>query len=141
MLDFGRHYGLTIATCVPADPASKGGSGERCQDREGRSGAHGGEPAARLRQLRRARGGVRGVLQQVNARPHRVTRRAPARCWPRNGPAASAARDTVHRGVRGDPHGAAEHPDDQRSSTGQYSVPHTLVGQTVWVRPLRGSRW
>ena len=23
---FGRHYGLTIATCVPADPASKGGS-------------------------------------------------------------------------------------------------------------------
>ena len=26
MLDFGRHYGLTIATCVPADPASKGGS-------------------------------------------------------------------------------------------------------------------
>ncbi len=26
MLDFARHYGLTIATCVPADPASKGGS-------------------------------------------------------------------------------------------------------------------
>src|SRR5450756_884612 len=23
---FGRHYGLTVATCVPADPASKGGS-------------------------------------------------------------------------------------------------------------------
>jgi hypothetical protein len=23
---FARHYGLTIATCVPADPASKGGS-------------------------------------------------------------------------------------------------------------------
>ena len=26
---FGRHYGLTAATCVPADPASKGGS-EAC---------------------------------------------------------------------------------------------------------------
>ena len=26
MLEFGKHYGLTIATCVPADPASKGGS-------------------------------------------------------------------------------------------------------------------
>ena len=25
-LTFGRHYGLTIATCLPADPASKGGS-------------------------------------------------------------------------------------------------------------------
>ena len=26
MLDFARHYGLTITTCVPAHPASKGGS-------------------------------------------------------------------------------------------------------------------
>lgn len=27
MVAFGRHYGLTVATCVPADPASKGGAG------------------------------------------------------------------------------------------------------------------
>ncbi len=26
LVAFGRHYGLTIATCVPADPQSKGGS-------------------------------------------------------------------------------------------------------------------
>jgi transposase len=26
MLEFARHYGCSIATCVPADPASKGGS-------------------------------------------------------------------------------------------------------------------
>src|SRR5258708_2593923 len=25
-VELGRHYGLTIATCVPYDPASKGGS-------------------------------------------------------------------------------------------------------------------
>ena len=25
-VEFGRHYGLTGATCVPYDPASKGGS-------------------------------------------------------------------------------------------------------------------
>jgi hypothetical protein len=25
-VEFGRHYGLTVATCVPYDPASKGGS-------------------------------------------------------------------------------------------------------------------
>ena len=29
MVEFGRHYGVTIATCVPADPASKGGSETR----------------------------------------------------------------------------------------------------------------
>ena len=26
IVSVGRHYGLTIATCVPADPESKGGS-------------------------------------------------------------------------------------------------------------------
>ena len=26
IVEVGRHYGLTIATCVPADPQSKGGS-------------------------------------------------------------------------------------------------------------------
>jgi hypothetical protein len=26
IVSVGRHYGLTIATCVPADPQSKGGS-------------------------------------------------------------------------------------------------------------------
>ena len=25
-VEFGRHYGLTVATCVPHDPASRGGS-------------------------------------------------------------------------------------------------------------------
>jgi len=26
VVKFGRHYGLTVATCVPYDPASEGGS-------------------------------------------------------------------------------------------------------------------
>ena len=30
-----RHYGLTIATCVPSDPQSKGGSEATVQDRQG----------------------------------------------------------------------------------------------------------
>ena len=29
IVEVGRHYGLTIATCVPADPQSKGGSARR----------------------------------------------------------------------------------------------------------------
>jgi len=33
-----RHYGLTIATCVPADPQNKGGSEAGGTDREGRPG-------------------------------------------------------------------------------------------------------
>jgi hypothetical protein len=33
-VESGRHYGLTVATCVPYDPASKG---MRCQEKGIRS--------------------------------------------------------------------------------------------------------
>ena len=128
---FGRHYGLTAATCVPADPASKGGSRRAC-----------GSPrptwcprtrtCSRLRQLRRAGGGLRGVhhRDQRAAAPRHPP--CPGRdAHPGAGPAASAARDTVHRRVRGDPHGRRQHPDGQLRAL-QYSVPHRLVGETVW---------
>jgi hypothetical protein len=46
MLDFSRHYGLTIATCVPADPATKGGSENAVKGRQGGPGADPGESAA-----------------------------------------------------------------------------------------------
>ena len=74
-----RHYGLTIATCVPADPQSKGGS----------------EATVRIAKAdlvpteHNLRGGLRGLrasssgacaafCERVNTREHRVTRRAPA---------------------------------------------------------------
>jgi hypothetical protein len=74
----GRHYGITIATCVPADPESKGGS----------------EATVRIAKrdvvptevnLRDAYGAFVELEQacsafcgEVNARPHRETRRPPA---------------------------------------------------------------
>src|SRR5581483_8551814 len=78
LVAFGRHYGLTVATCLPADPQSKGGS----------------EATVRIAQadlvpteanLLPAYGGWAELAAacdawcaEVNARPHRATRRAPA---------------------------------------------------------------
>jgi len=39
------HYGMTIRTCVPADPQSKGGTEASVRIAKGPSGADGGEPA------------------------------------------------------------------------------------------------
>ena len=73
-----RHYGLTIATCVPADPESKGGSEATVRIAKGdlvptehnlRSDY---EDFAQLERACEALG------ERVNAREHRITRRAPA---------------------------------------------------------------
>ena len=45
---FARHYGLTVATCLPGRPGDQGRQRGHRPDREGRLGAHLGEPAARL---------------------------------------------------------------------------------------------
>ena len=47
---------------------------------------------------------------EINARPHRVTRRPPAEMLAEERfPSASAARSPLYGGVRGDPHRRADH--------------------------------
>ena len=78
MLDFARHYGLTVATCVPADPASKGGSENAVKIAKADlvpCEANLLPGYASFAELEQACG---VFCEQVNARPHRVTRRAPA---------------------------------------------------------------
>ena len=62
IVSVARHYGLTIATCVPGDPQSKGGSVATVRV-AGRSVPDRPQPAVGLWVLRRARGRVRGVLR------------------------------------------------------------------------------
>ena len=60
MVAVGGHYGITVATCVPADPESKGGSRRRCGSLRP-TWCPPREPARRLHQLGRAGRCVRGV--------------------------------------------------------------------------------
>lgn len=71
--------------------------------------------------------------EQVNARPHRESRRAPVEDAGRGAcSVAPAADDAVHGGVR---HHKAGEPGCHRLVEGvRYSVPHQLVDTRVWVR-------
>jgi transposase len=78
IVSVGRHYGLTIATCVPADPESKGGS--EATVRIARA-----DLVPTDHNLRAAYGSFaeldaecQAFCERVNAREHRVTRRPPA---------------------------------------------------------------
>ncbi len=78
IVSVGRHYGLTIATCVPADPQSKGGSEAtvRIAKADLVPTDHNLRPAYRdMAELELA---CEAFCERVNTREHRVTRRPPA---------------------------------------------------------------
>lgn len=129
-----HHYGLTLATCVVADPESKGGSEATVRiakadlvptdanllDEYGRFG----DVAAACEQL----------CDELNGRPHRVTRRAPAEML-------LEERSRLHR-VPDQPYTLAF---GMSRTVGtklplidldlcQYSVPQELRGEVVWAR-------
>lgn len=131
---FGQHYGLTVATCVPADPATKGGS-EACV-RVAKADlvpteANLLQEYASFAELEAA---CAAFCDQVNARPHRVTRRAPVemlaeeaqRLHPLPAAPFTAAFGVMRTVGLNTPMVSFE--------VGQYSVPHTLAGELVWVR-------
>lgn len=134
MVTFARHYGFTVATCVPADPQSKGGSETTVKIAKADlvpTEANLLDDYAGFAELAAA---CAEFTSGVNARPHRVTRRAPTEML-------AEERVRLHR--------LPEHPFTAAFGVtrtvpaampmvafngGQYSVPHTLAGQTVWVR-------
>ena len=78
MLAFCRHYGLTLATCVPADPASKGGSENAVKIAKADLVPCEANLLPEYASFAELEAACAVFCAQVNHRPHRVTRRAPA---------------------------------------------------------------
>ena len=77
-VEFGRHYGLTVATCVPYDPASKGGSESTVKLAKADLVPTDANLLPAYGSFAALEAACQGFCDQVNARPHRITRRAPA---------------------------------------------------------------
>lgn len=129
----GRHYGVQITSCTPADPESKGGSEATVKLAK----ADLVPTAANLRDdyetFAELEGEAAVFCERVNRREHRQTRRAPVDLL-----AEEQAR--LHP-VPADPYVAAL--GDTRVVTREsvislggtrYSVPHQLIDQQVFVR-------
>jgi transposase len=133
MVAIGGHYGVTVATCVPADPESKGGAEATVRIAKADlvpTDANLLEGYTSWRELVDACG---AFMAEVNGREHRATRRTPA----------AMLIDEQHRLHRLPVLGYTAVFGETRkvSSTATvsfgavtYSVPHTLVDETVWVR-------
>jgi hypothetical protein len=131
---FARHYGVTIHTCVPADPASKGGSESSVKIAK----ADLVPKETNLREQYASFADLEAACEEfcsaINARVHRVTRRAPVEML-------AEEQDRLHP-IPASPHTVAFGVTRTVPPTtpmvsfegGQYSVPAKLLGRTVWVR-------
>lgn len=128
-----RHYGLTIATCVPADPQSKGGSEATVRIAKADLVPTDHNLRGRYRDFAELESACEAFCEKVNAREHRVTRRAPV---------LMLAEERAHlHALPAVPHTICfgETRRVSWSSTvsvggALYSVPHQLAGEHVWVR-------
>ncbi|WP_290427274.1 IS21 family transposase [Sinomonas terrae] len=133
IVEMGRHYGMTVRTCVPADPQSKGGSESTVRI----SKADLVPTAANLLEEYRTFGQLEKACHdfcdEVNARPHRETRQAPAAML-------AAERERLHLLPKAPftvVFGTTRRVnwDATVSMNGvRYSVPHELANTRVWVR-------
>ncbi len=134
MVAFGRHYAVTVATCEPADPASKGGSESTVKIAKADLVPKDTNLRAQYSSFAELEAACEAFCHDVNVRVHRVARRVPAEML-----AHERARLHVQPA---DPHTVAFGVTRQVPGNtpmvafegGQYSVPHTLLGEAVWVR-------
>lgn len=128
-----RHYGLTVATCVPADPESKGGSeatvriakADLVPTDHNLRGAY-----ANFAELEAA---CEAFCERINVREHRATRRAPALALAEERSRLHPLPETPHTLCFGETRQVSW---QSTISVGGaiYSVPHALIDERVWAR-------
>jgi transposase len=133
MVAAGRHYGLSVVTCVPYDPESKGGSESTVKVAKADlvpTQANLLDDYGSFTELVAA---CEAFCERVNARPHAETRRPPADML-------AGERARLHR-LPPEPYTAALGETrtvrtDQTVRVGsvRYSVPEDWVGHEVWCR-------
>ena len=133
IVEVSRHYGLTIATCEPADPQSKGGSEATVRVAKADLVPTDHNLRDQYEDWRALEAACQQFMADINTRQHRSTRQPPMVLL-------AQEHEHLHRLVRL-AHtlcfGQTRKVDPQSTvSLGDavYSVPHELIGELVWVR-------
>ncbi|MFQ6331598.1 IS21 family transposase (plasmid) [Nocardia sp. CWNU-33] len=133
IVEVRRHYGMTIRTCVPADPQTKGGSEATVRIAKADLVPTATNLLDQYRTFGELEAACRAFCDEVNDREHRETQRRPVealaeertRLHPLPSAPFTVAFGTTRR----------VNWDSTVSVEGvRYSVPHTLADTRVWVR-------
>jgi transposase len=133
IVEVARHYGLTIRTCLPADPETKGGSEATVRIAKADLVPTDANLLEQYPTFGHLEAACRDFCEEVNTRVHRASRRKPAE-------ALAEERGRLHPLPR-EPFAVAfgttrrVNWDATISVEGvRYSVPHQLVDTRVWAR-------
>jgi len=129
----GHHYGVTIATCVVADPETKGGSESTVRIAKADlvpTDANLGDDYDTWAELVAA---CEAFMVKVNERPHRITRRAPVEMLAEERRRLHRLPDRAFTAAFGETRKVTWSSTISFGGV-TYSVPHQLVDDEVWVR-------
>lgn len=131
---FGRYYGVTVHTCEVRDPASKGGVENTVKLAKADivpTDTNLADQYACFADLETA---CSAFMMAVNGRVHRTTKRVPADMLEQERLRLHPVPAVPHTITFGEPRTVAVNTPMVSYQGGSYSVPHTLLGETVWVR-------
>jgi hypothetical protein len=129
----GHHYGVTIATCVPADPESKGGSESTVRIAKADlvpTEANLLDDYSSWAELVAA---CEALMDKVNGREHRITRRPPAEMLVEERARLHTLPATAFTAAFGETRKVSWSSTISFGGV-TYSVPHRLIDDEVWVR-------
>lgn len=134
LVAFAEHYSVTVHTCVPADPASKGGTEASVKISKADLVPKDTNLLEAYGSFAELEAACEEFCEKVNTRPHRVTRRPPVEMLAEERARLHPVAMTPHTVAFGTTRQVPANTPMVTFESGQYSVPHQLLGATVWVR-------
>lgn len=134
MVAAAGHYGLTVATCLPADAPSKGGSEATVRVAKADLVPTDANLLGDYHDWAELEAACASFCQQVNARPHRVTRRAPVEMLGEERTRLHRLPDHAFTAAFGQTRTVGCPEPMVQVDWCLYSVPARLAGEVVWVR-------
>lgn len=133
-VDFARHYAVTVLTCQPADPASKGGVQSSVKIAKADIVPKDTNLRAEYATFAEVEAACQAFMDEVNNREHRATRRKPAVMLVEEQARLHRIPDTAHTVAFGLSRTVPSNTPMVTFENGQYSVPARLLGGKVFVR-------
>lgn len=134
MLGFAGHYSVSIKTCMPADPASKGGTESTVKLAKADLVPTEANLLEEYGSFAALEAACASFCEQVNTRVHRVTKRRPIDMLAEERQRLHRLPEVAFTAGYGTTRKVAVNTPMVSFESGQYSVPHQLLGTTVWVR-------
>ena len=134
MVEVGRYYGLTLASCVPADPQSKGGSEATVRIATADLVPTDANLLSNYSSFGELRAACDEFCERVNARPHSVTRCPPIERLAHERQRLHPLPSQPFTAAFGVTREVGKNVPVVQFEGGEYSVPQEYAGQTVWVR-------